>query len=241
MSEEVVVDDSSHYEVSLTAGQAFVAFVLLLLSLAASFAFGLMIGKGQMDDRLVVRRTPAVVNEASVIPARKGDGRIVELGDTSDARRQHGMSRAEEPRVEEAEPVSLVVEPSREKPESAKLHDSVSHPSEPVRTAEPIHETPAVKSPAPAPVAQPKLVTPPQTTPSVVHDAQVLSTSDVKTAEALAAKLIDKGFTSAYVERTQSIRGTVYRVRVRFGSEAEARGAVEKLRGITGSEVWITK
>src|SRR5438270_11960223 len=82
VSDEVLIDDQSHYEVSLTAGQAFVAFVLLLLSLAASFAFGLMIGKGQADERLVVRKEPAVINEASSIP--KKSGRIVELGVTSD-------------------------------------------------------------------------------------------------------------------------------------------------------------
>src|SRR5881275_1290047 len=83
VSDEVLIDDQSHYEVSLTAGQAFVAFVLLLLSLAASFAFGLMIGKEQTDERLVVRKEPAVINEASVIP-KKGDGKIVELGVDSD-------------------------------------------------------------------------------------------------------------------------------------------------------------
>src|SRR6266498_2086540 len=79
MSEEQLVDDQSHYEISLTAGQAFIAFVLLLLSLAASFAFGLMIGKGQADDRLVVRKETPVVTEASLAP-KKGSGRIVELG-----------------------------------------------------------------------------------------------------------------------------------------------------------------
>src|SRR5260221_14100338 len=85
MSEVHVSDDQSqsHYEISLTAGQAFVAFVLLLLSLAASFAFGLMIGKGQADERLVVRKEPAVVNETSTIP-KKGDGKIVDLGVDSD-------------------------------------------------------------------------------------------------------------------------------------------------------------
>src|SRR5258708_16363541 len=85
MSEVPAIDDQSqsHYEISLTAGQAFVAFVLLLLSLAASFAFGLMIGKGQADERLVVRKEPAVINEASVIP-KKGDGKIVELAVDSD-------------------------------------------------------------------------------------------------------------------------------------------------------------
>ena len=82
MSEESV-DEQSHYEVSLTAGQAFVAFVLLLLSLAASFAFGLMIGRGQSDDRLVVRKEPPVVTEASVI-SKKSAGKIVELGVADD-------------------------------------------------------------------------------------------------------------------------------------------------------------
>src|SRR5881628_2475354 len=82
MSEESVIDDQSqsHYEISLTAGQAFVAFVLLLLSLAASFAFGLMIGKGQADERLVVRKEPAVINEGSVIASKKNDSKLVDLG-----------------------------------------------------------------------------------------------------------------------------------------------------------------
>src|SRR5947207_10570063 len=85
MSDESVAttDDQSHYEISLTAGQAFIAFVLLLLSLAASFAFGLMIGKGQGDERLVVRKEPSIVTEASAIP-KKTAGKIVELGVADD-------------------------------------------------------------------------------------------------------------------------------------------------------------
>ncbi|HKS25275.1 MAG TPA: SPOR domain-containing protein [Thermoanaerobaculia bacterium] len=82
MSDEAInntTDDQSHYEISLTAGQAFVAFVLLLLSLAASFAFGLVIGRGQGEDRLVVKKEPAVITEASVLKPRN-DGKIVELG-----------------------------------------------------------------------------------------------------------------------------------------------------------------
>src|SRR6187455_3187014 len=78
MEEQHHTDDQSHYEISLTAGQAFIAFVLLLLSLAASFAFGLMIGKGNADERLVVRKEGPVVTEASMTP--KKQGRIVELG-----------------------------------------------------------------------------------------------------------------------------------------------------------------
>ena len=69
--EEVLTDDQSHYEISLTAGQAFVAFVLLLLSLAASFAFGLLIGRGQADDRLVMRKDSPVISEAAAVPAKK--------------------------------------------------------------------------------------------------------------------------------------------------------------------------
>src|SRR4028119_1815535 len=80
--EEHTADDQSHYEISLTAGQAFIAFVLLLLSLAASFAFGLMLGKGQADDRLVVQKETPVVTEASLAPKKAGD--IVELGVQSD-------------------------------------------------------------------------------------------------------------------------------------------------------------
>src|SRR6185436_13739966 len=79
MSEELAHhahDDQSHYEISLTAGQAFVAFVLLLLSLAASFAFGLVIGKGGNDDRLALKKDAAVINEATVVTPKK---RVVEL------------------------------------------------------------------------------------------------------------------------------------------------------------------
>src|SRR3954462_8367366 len=85
MSEESVIDDQSqsHYEISLTAGQAFAAFVLLLLSLAAAFAFGLMIGKGQADARLVVQKATPVGTEASLTP-KKTKGRIGERGVEAD-------------------------------------------------------------------------------------------------------------------------------------------------------------
>ena len=79
MSEELLQEDQSHYEISLTAGQAFVAFVLLLLSLAASFAFGLMIGKGQADERLVVRKEPAVINEGPVKKSEAKDRKSTRL------------------------------------------------------------------------------------------------------------------------------------------------------------------
>lgn len=98
MSEEPVTDDQSHYEVSLTAGQAFLAFVLLLLSLAASFAFGLMIGRSHEADQLLAQNSPAAVDEASPAPAKKPRERIVELSTPEDT-----FSDAE-PAVEPVQP-----------------------------------------------------------------------------------------------------------------------------------------
>src|SRR5205085_604099 len=113
MTEELVQEDQSHYEISLTAGQAFVAFVLLLLPLAAA----------------PQPATPAPHAAASVVA------------------------------------------------------------------------TPAPVGPA---------------------YAQLLSTGDQKTAEALATKLIEGGFRAAYVERGTSDKGAIFRVRVKFASDAEA-------------------
>src|SRR5438093_11600458 len=175
--EEVLTDDQSHYEISLTAGQAFVAFVLLLLSLAASFAFGLMIGKGQTDDHLVARREPAaVINEAASVTPKKVPAKVAEV-----------------------------------------TNDDFK---------------PSVVEPAPHVEAG--------FSPPVPAFAQILSTSDQKTAEALAAKLIEGGFTAAYVERTTTDKGTIFRVRIKFPSEGEARAAEGKLKAFS-KDVWITK
>ena len=202
MSEEALsIDDQSHYEVSLTAGQAFLAFVLLLLSLAAAFAFGLLIGRGQADDKLSVRKDAAVLNETGA-PAAKSSTRNVDVAVKDDD-------------FKAAEPAKLVEETSA--PPAAAA---------PPRPA----PSPAAASTAHASAAA----------VAVPHYAQVLSTSDQKTAEGLAAKLIDGGFNSAYVERTATGKGTVYRVRVRFPSETEARAAVAKLSTYS-KDVWITK
>src|ERR1051325_4396304 len=165
MEEQHHTDDQSHYEISLTAGQAFVAFVLLLLSLAASFAFGLMIGKGQADERLAVRTEHATPPAPAPAPV---------------------TTSAPAPAQAEA---SAHSEPAPQQPSN-----------------------PATQQPAPAQPAQPVY-------------AQLLSTLDQKTADTLAAKLIDNGFTSAYVERGMSDKGTMFKVRVKFPSEGEAKAA----------------
>jgi cell division septation protein DedD len=74
---------------------------------------------------------------------------------------------------------------------------------------------------------------------AIPHYAQLLSTGDQKIAESLAAKLIEKGFTSAYVERGSTEKGPVFRVRVKFGSEPDARAAEGKLKEFS-KDVWIT-
>ncbi len=178
--EEVLTDDQSHYEISLTAGQAFVAFVLLLLSLAASFAFGLMIGRGQADERLVMRKEPAVVNEATAPLAKKITPKVAQVSNED--------FKAPAPTITES------VAPARTLPR----------------------------------------------TPGGPAFAQLLSTADQKTAEALAAKLIEGGFTAAYVERTTTDKGPVFRVRVKFPSESEAHAAEPKLKEFS-KEVWITR
>jgi hypothetical protein len=243
MSHEAMaaVDDQSHYEISLTAGQAFVAFVLLLLSLAASFAFGLMIGKGQGDERLIVRKEPAVITEAGLGAKKQPSGHIVELGVADDDFKPSvppatatGATATVAPIVTEVAPPSAPAsdappntggsEPVLTTPPSA----SVSTPPRPVVT-----EThPAAPAPTSA-VATPSIKSGPAY-------AQLLSTGDQKTAEALAAKVIDRGFTSAYVERNISEKGTIFRVRVRFPSEAAARAAEPRLREFS-KDVWITR
>jgi len=184
-------DDQSHYEISMTAGQAFVAFVLLLLSLAASFAFGLLIGRNQTDDRLVVRKEPAVITEAAAVP-KKNSGKIVELGVTND---------------------------------DFKAPATETTATAPASTIEPAPAAPMTTAPPP---------------PAVPVYAQLLSTADQKTAEAMAAKLIEGGFTAAYVERSATDKGMIFRVRVKFPSEEEARTAEAKLKTFS-RDVWITK
>ncbi|HKR65782.1 MAG TPA: SPOR domain-containing protein [Thermoanaerobaculia bacterium] len=209
-------DDQSHYEISLTAGQAFVAFVLLLLSLAAAFAFGLMIGKGQADERLVVRKETPVVTEAGLVP-KKSEGKIVELGVSNDDFEDTTTAAAEP-----APQTETSVAPA------ASAGGEVTTTDAPVTTT----AEAAVVPPAPAPAATAPVL-------HVTTYAQLLSTGDQKTAEALAARLIDRGFTAAYVERGATDKGAVYRVRVKFDSEAEARAAEAKLKEFS-KEVWIT-
>jgi cell division septation protein DedD len=217
-------DDQSHYEISLTAGQAFTAFVLLLLSLSAAFAFGLMLGRGQADERLVVRKETPVVNEASLAP-KKNEGRIVELGVPNDDFEAAPTDSAAAT-VTETTATSQIIEEGQ--PPAATSTESSAPATQAV-----------VESPAPAAAVS----TPAQATAPATHHvttyAQLLSTSDQKTAETLAARLIDHGFTAAYVERGATDKGPVYRVRVKFDSEADARAAESKLKAYS-KEVWIT-
>ena len=227
MEEHAVADDQSHYEISLTAGQAFVAFVLLMLSLAAAFAFGLMLGKGQADERLVVRKETPVVTEASAMGGKaKNSGDIVELGVAADdfvepeAVTETTGSAATETVEATASGTATVVE------EAPAPSAAGTPPDQPAGTPA-LRSEAAGRSEAAAPA------------PKVPHIAQLLSTGDQKTAEALAVKVINGGFNSAYVERGATEKGPVFRVRVRFDSEPEARAAETKLREFS-KDVWIT-
>lgn len=209
MKVEPIHDDSSHYEVSLTGGQALAAFILMLGSLAASFGFGLMLGRGGDGDRLVVRREPSIISEAS--PEKRPSSRIVELGVTSPP---------PSPVTETIDPLSPSI-----------LEESVSARGSGEPSAGGAPALPGTMRPVPSEVAP----------PGAPFYAQVISTGDVKAAEALAARLIERGYKTAWVERVTSDRGMTYRVRVKFATEAAARQAVEPLREITKGEVWVTR
>ncbi len=227
MSDDSVDDQSSHYEISLTAGQAFVAFVLLLLSLAASFAFGLMIGRGQSEDRLVVKREPSVVTEASAIP-KKSAGKIVELG-VADNDYKPATDSAVTDTASTAAPV---------------ITEGTVAAATTAAAAAATDTAPAAK-PAAVTTPQPKVAEPPHAAPAPVERwgavyAQLISTTDQKAAEALAAKAINSGYTGAYVDPTTTEKGKVFRVRIKFPSEAEARAAEPKLREFA-KDVWIVR
>lgn len=244
MSEEqqVTAEDSSHYEVSLTAGQAFVAFVLLLASLAAAFIFGLMVGKGQDANRLVVRREPSVIQAGD---AKANEAKIIELGVPEEEEPEVTATEtaaAEVPVVVEEVPAggvtattAAVADPAASTPTHAAPVREEAHAAQP-KSEEPVAKAPSKPEPKPAAA---KIEAPASTTGTVY--AQVFSSGDGAAAEALAAKLIDNGFKTAYVERTRSLTGMTYRVRVRFPSEETARGSADRLRSITRTEPWITR
>jgi cell division septation protein DedD len=217
MEEHHAVDDQSHYEISLTAGQAFVAFVLLLLSLAASFAFGLMLGKGQADERLVVRKETPVVTEAALMP-KKNVGEIVELGvEDDDFAASEPATTATTATATDSAATTTAVTP---------IIEEEAPPAATTTATQPPPTTAVAAAPVVQNIARP-------------HIAQLLSTGDQKIAEALAVRVINRGFNTAYVERGSTDKGAIYRVRVRFDSEAEARAAEPKLREFS-KEVWIT-
>ncbi|MCM2315522.1 MAG: SPOR domain-containing protein [Thermoanaerobaculia bacterium] len=210
--EDQQLNDDSHYEISLTATQAFVAFVLLLLSLAASFAFGVMVGRGQLDP------------EAAKVARDADTTQITE--------------RAMPATTEESAPVEPVVETAA--PEAAtEAGDEIEiKPAATAATPAPVATAtapPAQTATSPA-VAAP--VTAPATTGPVY--AQLLATGDAKRAETLAAQLFDAGFTTAFVDRVKGEKGTIHRVRVRFRSDADARAAVPALQKYTTEKVLVT-
>lgn len=248
MSEDVLhSDEQSHYEISLTAGQAFSAFVLLLLSLAASFAFGLLIGRGQADERLVVRKEPAVINEGSVVATKKNDSRLVDLGVSGDDFKAPATTSSAAPIMETAPPAAttssaaapaVITEESPAPLGAAATAPSTEMPPPAGETQKPAAPKPAASKPAEAPKPAPAVK--PAAAPSGPAYAQLLVTSDQKTADDLAAKVIDHGFMSAYVERVATDKGTAFKVRVKFTSEAAAKAAEPKLKELS-KDVWITR
>lgn len=241
MEQQQHADDQSHYEISLTAAQAFLAFVLLLLSLAACFSFGLMIGRGQADERLVVRKEPAVVTEGSVLtPPKKSDARIVELGVRNDDFSSSEPAPTETTATSDAPVITEESAPAAAPTEPAVTPEASTPAPPPAPEKKPEAVATPARTPAPAPVVAKPAAPPAKPVNGGAVYAQLLSTGEQKAAESLAAKLIERGFTSAYVERGTGDKGSIYRVRVRFNSEPDARAAEAKLREFS-KDVWIVR
>lgn len=210
MVDEPIHDDSSYYEISITAGQAFLGVVLLIASLAAAFAFGIIVGEARGKTNLTERARPPVILEGE----GSDRGTIVELGVEKEPF-ESGDSPGEDTTIEEPELIEGGATPN-------------------------VADEPAAGAPeltVPGPSAAPQ--SPPAS--SVPYVAQILSTTEQEPAERLAARLIDAGFSNAYVERVPSEPGMLYRVRVRFGSENEARAAVERLKPYAPGEIWVSR
>jgi cell division septation protein DedD len=152
---------------------------------------------------------------------KKNAGEIVELGVSDDdfAAPETETTAAAAPVTDSAAPTTTAVTPVIE--EEAPPAATTAAPQQPPTTTIAVAAPPVVEQ-----IARP-------------HIAQLLSTGDQKTAEALAVRVINRGFNTAYVERGTTDKGPVYRVRIRFDSEAEARAAEPKLREFS-KEVWIT-
>lgn len=204
MAEEPIHADSSHYEVSLTAGQAFMAVLLLLGSIVASFVFGAIVGTARGEERVAGRTAQPLssIEELDRSPAEAG------------VREDDSAPSSAEPATRVDEPSSIVED------ESPRPTVRTLPTSSPDRTASSTPDGELSASP---------------------HDAQILSTTESASAEALAARLIEAGFSSAYVARVPRDDSTLYRVRVRFEDEKSARDAVERLSAFAPGEVWVLR
>ncbi|MBW3564258.1 MAG: SPOR domain-containing protein [Acidobacteria bacterium] len=201
MAEEPIHADSSHYEISLTAGQAFMAVLLLLGSIVASFVFGAIVGTARGEERAAGRTAQPLssIEELDRSPIEPG------------AKEDHSAPSSAEPATRVDEPSSIVEDES---------------PRPTVRTL---------------PTSSPAGASPDRELSASPHDAQILSTTESAPAEALAARLIEAGFSSAYVARVPRDDSTLYRVRVRFEDEKSARDAVERLSAFAPGEVWVLR
>ena len=170
------------------------------------------------------------MTEAS-LAAKKTEGKIVELGVAHDDFAENEAAEPAETVTASGGVDSAPSAPEGEPATTATIVEAASAEApKPAADAAPAPQASASEPTPGAPAARPFRVT---------TYAQLLSTGDQKAAEALAAKLIDRGFTSSYVERGTSEKGPIFRVRVKFESEPEARAAEPKLREFS-KEVWIT-
>ncbi len=212
--------EPSYYEVALTNRQVLIAFVALLVCLAAAFFSGVWIGQGAPGER------GASTVEARATPAP--DPEIDQLSFFSG--REAGARASATPAL-----------PPTQTPEPTRAPAIVV----PVPAATPT-STPA-PAPTAAPTAAPTRAPTPAPTRAAVAEApsavfvQVYSSSNGARAREIAAELRKAGFPVVLAEALAG-GGTTFRVRVGpYPSRDQAEQAAVKLRRQHRLDTWVTE
>ncbi len=219
-----MAESRTHYQISLTAGQAVGLFVGLLGALGVAFFFGLMAGLSGRPAAGAEKPGPAEAAERTEVEAGEPTPTIIAAPAASS-----GPSRTE---LAGGPPAAEPTVPATLRP----FEDGAGDESFPVpvagRTAD--SATPGGSTKAPPPAARP-----PAPAPGKVW-VQVASLSSHDEATTLGARLSKHGFHAVVLAGSGS-KGKVYRVRVGpYRTEEEAGKAASRLsRNEKIKEPWI--
>ncbi len=222
-----MAEPRTHYQISLTAGQAVGLFVGLLAALGVAFFFGLMAG--------LSGRSPANAGEPGpVAVAERGDAGVSEPTPAivpAPATSSSAPSRTE---LAGGAPGPEPTAPSTLRP----FEDGAGEEPFPAPVAGQAADSATSKAPAKAAVAAAR---PPAAAPPGKVWVQVASLSSHDEASALSAMLSKHGFHTVVLSGSGSKGSRIYRVRVGpYRTEEEAGKAAARLtRNEKVKEPWV--